>query len=355
MTSHPSTPIPYAPAVEFVPPDEPEDVQRVMAALEKLLQRSHAQSGHFRGDVHVKIHGCAVAQFQVLSALPAELAQGLFARARTYSAVVRFTNSASQLQSDVLPDGRGLAIKVFDVEGEQLASSPDGERAQDFVMVNHPVFIARNVKDYLRLEQVLVTSNDNPLTAAAQALSGGNWNPLHWHWREAVTVAQIASHLPVHPANNTYYSMAPIRFGQYVAKYRVQPVESMPGSWTDLAIKLGTKADAMRLILEETLRTQSLAFEFQVQLRTSIDTMPVEDATIEWPEQQSPYRTVARLTIPRQELDVAETKANCPTLAFNVWNALQDHQPLGGINRLRRAVYPISAAWRRREQNPQEG
>ena len=35
-------------------------------------------------------------------------------------------------------------------------------------------------------------------------LTGGDWNPLHWHWREMLTVAQIAGHLPAHPASNTY-------------------------------------------------------------------------------------------------------------------------------------------------------
>lgn len=89
-------PIPYADTVETIPADEPEDIQRVIRALEVLLQRSYAMSGEFRSDVHVKIHGCAVAQFRVLADLPAELAQGLFARPQTYPAVLRFSNAAGQ-------------------------------------------------------------------------------------------------------------------------------------------------------------------------------------------------------------------------------------------------------------------
>jgi hypothetical protein len=205
------------------------------------------------------------------------------------------------------------------------------------------------VKDFLRLEQVLVSADDNPLVTVAQGLTGGDWNPLHWHWREALTAAQIAGHLPAHPASNTYFSMAPIRFGQFVAKYRVRPAGDLPVTWLDVASRLGSQPDALRLMLEEALRSQQVLFEFQIQLRTSANSMPIEDATVEWPESESPYRTVALLLMPRQEIDTEQQKTMCRQLAFNVWHALADHRPLGGINRLRREVYPVSAAWRRQE------
>jgi hypothetical protein len=216
-------------------------------------------------------------------------------------------------------------------------------------MVNHPVFFAGNVKDFLRFEQVLAAARDQKFATAKEALTGGDWNPLHWHWREALTAIQIAGHLPAHPASNTYFSMVPIRFGKYVAKYRAKPAGDLHGSFVDLMAKLGQQPDALRLILEETLRSQQLLFEFQVQLRTTAQTMPVEDATVQWPESESPYRTVALVLIPRQETNTEEQKAVCKQLSFNVWHAVADHRPLGGINRLRREAYPISAAWRRQE------
>lgn len=351
-----NAPLPYAENVEVLPSDETDDIGRVVQALKALLQRNRDKTGHFQGDVHVKTHGYAAAELRVLPNLPPELAQGLFKNERAFSAVVRFSNSASQSQADLIPDGRGLAIKVFDVEGDWLNSEDNSGPAQDFVMINHPVFFARNAKDFVRLQNILVSANDNPLVTVAQGLTGGDWNPLHWHWREALTAAQIAGHLPAHPASNTYFSMAPIRFGQFVAKYRARPAGELPGSWLDLASRLGTQQDALRRMLEETLRSQQILFEFQVQLRTSNNSMPVEDATVEWPESESPYRTVALLLIPRQEIDTEPQKTMYRQLAFNVWHAMTDHRPLGGINRLRREVYPISAAWRRQEGHspPQE-
>src|SRR5436190_17748827 len=102
-----SDPLPYADDVECIPPDEADDIRRAIQALEKILQQSREQSGQFRSDVHVKSHGCAAGEFRVLPNLPAELAQGLFGQERTYSAAVRFSNSASQPQPDFIPDGRG--------------------------------------------------------------------------------------------------------------------------------------------------------------------------------------------------------------------------------------------------------
>ena len=232
-------PLPYADDVETIPADEADDIQRVVQALELILARSQAKSGQFRADVHVKTHGYAQGELRVLPNLPDELAQGLFEHDGVYPAVVRFSNAASQAQPDAIPDGRGMAIKVLGVEGDVVLADEQRGPTQDFVMINHPVFFARNVKDYLRLEQVLVQADDNSLATLQGALTGGDWNPLHWHWREMLTVARIAGQLPAHPASNTYFSMAPIRFGNYVAKYRAKPAGDRHDSYLDLVQQIG--------------------------------------------------------------------------------------------------------------------
>ena len=143
--------------------------------------------------------------------------------------------------------------------------------------------------------------------------------------------------------------MAPIRFGKYVAKYRAKPAGDRQDTYLDLVKLLGIKADAMRLALEKTLRTQEVLFEFQGQLRTSARTMPIEDASVEWPESESPYRTVAHLLLPRQEIAFLRQQDAWKNLSFNVWHALAAHRPLGGINRVRRPAYAFSSVWRRQQ------
>jgi len=341
-----TTYLPYADDIESIPVDEAEDIARVVRALEAILARTQAKTGKFQADVHVKTHGYARGELRVLPNLSPELAQGLFARETAYPAIVRFSNAASQPLPDALPDGRGMAIQVCGVSGEMVAGDVRSEATQDFVMINHPVFFARDVKDYLRLEQVLEQANDNPLAALAGALTGGDWNPLHWHWREISTVAGIAAQLPLHPASPTYFSMAPIRWGSFVAKYRAKPAGRGLESFLELMPRLATEKDTMRLVLQETLRRQEVVFEFQAQLRTSPRTMPIEDATIEWPESESPFQTVAQLTLPRQEISDLELEEAFRKLSFSVWHALAAHRPLGGINRVRRQAYALSSAWR---------
>jgi hypothetical protein len=116
-----------------------------------------------------------------------------------------------------------------------------------------------------------------------------------------------------------------------------------------LVKRLASEPDAMRLALEETLQTREALFEFQVQLRTSEQTMPIEDASVEWPESDSPYQTVAHLLLPRQEIALLRQQVAFQNLSFNVWHALSAHRPLGGINRVRRWAYPLSSDWRRQQ------
>ncbi len=342
-------PLPYRDDVETIPHDEADDIQTVMRYLREILNNTQLKTHEFRADVHVKTHGYARAELRVLPNLPDELAQGLFEREGAFQAVVRFSNASSQIQPDAVPDGRGMAIKVYDVTGEMLQVDGTGGPTQDFVMINHPVFFARNVKDYLRLEKIIAESDENLLSAAQQTITAGNWNPFYWHWHEMLTAAAIVGKLPAHPASQTYYTMSPIRFGNYVAKCRVKPIDDVQTTYFDLITKLATESDAMRLVLEETLKNQELAFEFQVQLRTSEQTMPIEDPTISWPESESPYRTVGQLSLPRQDISPLRSQDAFKTLAFNVWHALAAHRPLGGINRVRRYAYQTSANWRRQQ------
>ena len=348
-------PLPYADDVETIPSDEADDIKRVVQAMKVLLARTQASSGEFRSDVHVKSHGYAQGELRVLPDLPDELAQGLFERERVFRTVVRFSNAASEPHADAIPDARGMAVKVLGVTGAIVSADEQDGPTQDFLMINHPVFFARNAKDFLRLERVLVEADDSPLATARGALTGGDWNPLHWHWREMLGVAQIAGKLPAHLASNTYFSTSPIRFGKYVVKYRAKPVGDRADSYLDLVKQLGSDSDALRLALEETLRTEQVLFDFQVQLRTSDQTMPIEDVTIEWPESESPYRTVAQLILPRQDIALLRQQDEYRNLAFNVWHALAAHRPLGGINRIRRWAYPVSAAWRRQRAGVTSG
>ena len=338
-------PLLFTEDVEQPPPDEAENVARIIAILRQTLQQQLERSGQALRDVHVKSHGCVAGEFHVRSGLPAELAQGLFAESRTYPAFVRFSNSAPWAQPDAVPDGRGFALQVEHdvapcIQGDDLG------RTQDFVMVNHPTFIARDVKDYLRLEEARLQATLQPVRLAVKVLTSA-WNPVQWRWRALLAAAQVAGQPPSHPANYSYYSMVPFRFGRYIAKFRVVPGSLQPSSILGTLATFGWQGNAMRRLLEETLVCGEIKYDFQVQLRTSERSMPIEDATVEWPQSESLYLTVAELVIPSQDLSLHRGEDDGERRAFNVWNALLDHRPLGGINRVRRQAYAVSSTFRR--------
>ena len=87
------------------------------------------------------------------------------------------------------------------------------------------------------------------------------------------------------------------------------------------------------------LATSAATFDLRVQLRTDPDAMPVEDPTVRWSEERSPFVTVARITSPRQTFDTPDQQTFGENLSFTPWHALSAHQPLGGINRARRVAY----------------
>ena len=97
--------------------------------------------------------------------------------------------------------------------------------------------------------------------------------------------------------------------------------------------------DFLRDNMRKQLSQGQACFDFLVQLRTHPLKMPIEDPTIEWDEKDAPFFPVARITIPSQKFDSPEQQAQCENLSFTPRHTIQDHQPMGGINRVRQTVY----------------
>ena len=81
--------------------------------------------------------------------------------------------------------------------------------------------------------------------------------------------------------------------------------------------------------LVDELQARAFDFDLQVQLCTDLNAMPVNDATVEWPEKLSPFVTVGRVHLPRQDISGPENFEKGDALAFNQWRVTADHRPLG--------------------------
>ena len=100
---------------------------------------------------HPKAHGFVVAKFTVLEGLPSELKIGLFREPRTYTAVIRFSNTGAE--DDSSPDTHGMAIKLLGVKGEKLLQGEENAGTQDFVMIDHPLFFTQDVSSTLETDK----------------------------------------------------------------------------------------------------------------------------------------------------------------------------------------------------------
>ena len=84
-------------------------------------------------------------------------------------------------------------------------------------------------------------------------------------------------------------------------------------------------------------------FDFMVQFQEDAAAMPIEDPTVEW---ASPFIKLATIKIPRQHFTSVSQGTYGENLSFTPWHCLKEHQPIGGVNRARKAVYIALAAFR---------
>ena len=87
-------------------------------------------------------------------------------------------------------------------------------------------------------------------------------------------------------------------------------------------------------------------FHFAVQKQTVPESMPIEDASVIWDEEVSPFHIVATITIENQDFDNPESLAHCESSSFNPWQSLPAHEPLGRMNQVRLLVYAKAAELR---------
>jgi len=81
-----------------------------------------------------------------------------------------------------------------------------------------------------------------------------------------------------------------------------------------------------------------VCYDLAVQFQRDAVKQPVEDATVEWKESDTPFVRVAQVTIAQMNLNQEESKNKtdfCNQLNWNPWHSLKAHRPLGSINRLR--------------------
>lgn len=343
------SPIPYTPAVESIDPKEAETIANLNDTFDLILEKTAADYGRAVRSVHAKAHGLLMGKLTIDANLSAELAQGMFARPGVHKAFLRLSTNAG----DVLPDSislpRGLAVKVAGVTGERLPGS-EGD-SQDFVFVNGKVFQAKNADAFLGSLKLLAKTTDR-LEGTKQVVSAtlrGVHNALEAVGVESATVNALGGAPNSEPLGETYFSVVPFRYGQYIAKFSLVPVAAEMTALTGKTINIDGRQDAIREDVQAEMRNIDAEWDFRIQLCRDLAKQPVEDPTVEWDETEAPWQKVGTLRAAAQDSWSAEGIQQIDEqFRFSVWTGIAAHQPLGNINRARRETYRHSADFRAR-------
>lgn len=354
MSAIPRPPLPYEARYEYAEEGEQETRAQLLQTLHGISATTYADSGHATRSVHAKSHGLLRARLQVLDGLAPELAQGLFAVPAGYDAVMRISTIPGDMLDDKVSVPRGMAVKVIGVPGTQLSSldAEDGEppaATQDFVLVNGPAFLAPSAKKFLGSLKLLAGTTDKAprLKQALSTVLQGAEKALEAVGGESGTLKSLGGHPETHVLGETYYSQAPILYGAYMAKVALVPVSPELAALRGAHVDLDGKPNGLRDAVVAFFSRNAATWEVRIQLCRDIATMPLEDSSVAWPEEDSPYLPVARLTaLPQAGWSEALSRAVDDGMAFSPWHGVLEHRPLGSIMRVRKAAYAMSARFR---------
>jgi len=319
-------------AEETIPANEPALIARLVAQNLELLDTS---TRPVRRGQHPKHHGCVRGELIVGEVEP-RLRHGLFAAPGRYGVAIRFSNGASM--DDRKGDAHGMALKLFNVPGQKLLGAGD---THDFVLIDHPVFFARDCAGYVELFDALLKAKQSILPKLAfflprviAEMGHVYLSHLHKHPEEMAVMRAMIGKQPSSPLESRYFSTTPYLLGPHAMRWSLQPRAGMlkPVAASD-------SPDKLRIALAHQLATNEFEFDFMAQLQTDAVAMPIEDPRKDWDDKASPWIKLATLKLPAQKPDTPELMEFCENLSFNVWRCLPEHRPLGGVNRARRAIY----------------
>lgn len=303
-------------------PDEDRDTRRIIDEI-AAFTRENWLPGAAQRFGNTKTFGVVRAEFVVYSGLPEHLRHGLFAEPRTYRAWVRFSGPGPYAPPDLEDYGQcSIGIKVMGVPGPKLMDDEEG--TQDLILVTPAAFVTPNVTENAKLQRFVREKASlfyfiNPFDShLLHLIMQGLYSPVH-----------------TNPLEVRYYSNVPFLLGEGQAvEYSLRPHSSYKGR-----IPARPGENYLHDAMVRTLSRQDWSFDFMVQAQTDPHRMPIEDATVKWPEKLSPYVPVAELRIPAQTFDSDAQMAFADVLTYNPWHSLSEHKPLGNQNRARRQMY----------------
>jgi hypothetical protein len=345
----------YSPALEIAAADEAAVFDELSNTMQNITRRMAAHYRHAYRPVHAKSHGALVGQLEI-GELPTALAQGLFARPGQYPVIFRFSTNPGDLLADTVSSPRGLALKVLNVEGTKVEGH-ENQTTQDFLCINAEAFSAPGPAGFLKQVKLFEKTLETPegvkhaVSLAARA-TNKLLKAIHLPSATLEGIGASATHI----LGETFSTVAPLRYGNYVAKISIAPHSQNLKDLVGKHIDLGADYNALEKLIQEFFKTETAVWQVRAQLALASanaedSEFPIEKADHKWPEEKSPWQPVAQIVVaPQNSYSDARQLYVDDRLSFNPFHALEAHRPLGGVMRARRKAY-IEAAKYRAERN----
>ena len=332
------------------PPVTDEEIDKIVRGFLAVQAHSAAdQNRPLRRGTHAK-GVCVRGVFEVLDvavgrdpALAARLSEGLFAKPGSYPVTVRFANSDPSVASDWVLDVRGLSFTV-----ELGGAGAEGQvLRQDYSLQSAPTLPFNDVHAFVAFATVSGAADE------AKALAS---LPLRDQLKYGETNRAIVEQKrqPVRPYQKLrYWSNVPFRHGsKEIVKYSALPAATNAAHPLERG-NPNALSDELTRHLECDATMSSFDFTFQFldvmemtyQGKRRDPAFWIENASVEWPEAQAPFHSVARLTLlPHSRLSAAE----CEAMYIDVnRNSAAWSEPVGGVNRARAYAEAASREARR--------
>src|SRR4029434_7632158 len=114
-------------------------------------------------NAHAKGYGLARGEFEILSGIRSEYAQGIYANTGRHEAMVRFSNGTNHVGGDrFLGPITGIGLKIFGIDGKTLLEDEADGHTFYSALISHPVFFANTVAHYVFI-QTLFADLGRPL------------------------------------------------------------------------------------------------------------------------------------------------------------------------------------------------
>jgi hypothetical protein len=374
---------------EFLIADEKTYVQQALVSVERVIafrmtdrdiQVTRIGAGNHRGD-HGTPHGCYPAEFTAQpKAASGEVAVGIADRRHHgvgFPAIVRFSNSETTDVNDLRSASIGLALKI-NLDGAGYADANfllgnyrKGVREQDFLTGSNKTFLAKDIRDYSWLFEKRVNPSVGDIGEVILT------HPKVFFDRQIAPLFRGKGAAPL-LLQKEFFGVLPYAWGDRAVKFKFIPCHDFDAAQFSFDHKdpryqiklvgqfLAVSAACYRMLVQ--VRPERVAGQGDGGVDPAADarasllekTFPIEDASVYWPDPRAPEQVRTRqgaVEVSAEFQEVATIRIArgaralddhvCEGLAYNPWNGLKEHQPLGSLGRARLVVYRKSELVRR--------